>query len=152
MTVLSSGYLATGGLDNMIYVWDTTLITPNNTIIPLYNCTGHTQGISSLTVSLTGSLISGSFDTSIRIWSSSGTVTSTLSGHTQAVNALAILPSSGYIVSASDDQTVTIWSAAGLSLFNLTGHTLGVNSVAVFSTGYIASGSWDKTVKIWNGN
>jgi WD40 repeat protein len=148
MIVLPSGFLVTGGLDKMIYAWNTTL----NSTTPKYNCTGHTAGISSLTVSLTGSLISGSFDTNIKIWSSSGTVTKTLIGHTQGVNALAILPSSGYIVSASDDQTVKIWSAAGLSLYNLTGHTLGVNSIAVFSTGYIASGSWDKTVKIWNGN
>ena len=64
MIVLPSGFLVTGGLDKMIYAWNTTL----NSTTPKYNCTGHTAGISSLTVSLTGSLISGSFDTNIKIY------------------------------------------------------------------------------------
>lgn len=74
----------------------------------------------------------------------------TLSGHTDYVNDLALLPT-GQLASASDDATVRIWNTnSGTLVSTLIGHSNWVNALACLSTGFLVSASWDNTMRVWN--
>ncbi|AKG23162.1 serine/threonine-protein kinase [Calothrix sp. 336/3] len=77
---------------------------------------------------------------------------STLKGHLNSINSLAISRNSVNLVSGSDDKTVKIWNLPNRKLLRtLTGHSDWVYSVAVTTDGKtIVSGSKDGTVKAWN--
>jgi len=79
-----------------------------------------------------------------------------LTGHTRAVNSVAITKLDGrmVIISGSDDGTISIWDpTTGGILRTLTGHTGSVNSVATTELDgrmVIISGSDDGTISIWD--
>ena len=75
----------------------------------------------------------------------------TITGHTGAVNCLAMNNSQNILISGSTDKTVKIWELTrGKLLHTLIEHTDAVNSVAVgFQRKWLASGSSYKTIKIW---
>jgi len=73
-----------------------------------------------------------------------------LTGHTDYVRSLVVLPS-GLLASSSADRTIRIWNTeSGLRVHTLTGHTASVWSLVVLPSGQLASGSIDKTIRIWN--
>lgn len=76
----------------------------------------------------------------------------TLEGHSNEINALAITPDGKTLVSASRDKTIKFWSLPdGKLLSTLQGHTKPVNTLAITPDGKIlASGSDDKTIKLWS--
>ncbi len=76
----------------------------------------------------------------------------TLTGHTSAVDAVAIAPDGLTAISASDDKTLKIWDIkTGKELLTLTGHTGSVSAVAIAPDGKTAiSASYDTTLKIWD--
>ncbi len=84
--------------------------------------------------------------------SSSGFSKNTLTGHSGAINSLAISPDGKTLVSGSGDSTIKIWNLGTGTLQNtLTGHTDAVYSVAISPDGKrLVSGSGDNTIKIWN--
>jgi hypothetical protein len=73
--------------------------------------TGHTNTIKSAAFSHDGQLIvSGSIDTSVRIWSArSGKVLKTLNKHTKGVNKVEFNKSNAYVISAGYDDKLLIW-------------------------------------------
>jgi len=74
----------------------------------------------------------------------------TLTGHTDFVRALSVLPD-GSLASGSEDKTIKIWDVRnGQTIKTLTGHTSYVYALSVLSDGSLASGSSDSTVKIWD--
>lgn len=78
----------------------------------------------------------------------------TLTGHTGAVNTVAISHDGQTLVSGSDDQTIKIWNLFQLQeLRTLRGHKNWVYSVAISPDGKtLVSGSKDNTIKVWNAN
>jgi WD40 repeat protein/tRNA A-37 threonylcarbamoyl transferase component Bud32 len=82
----------------------------------------------------------------------------TLTGHTNAVAAVAVSPDGTRIASASWDRTVKVWdlhgARAGTGMapaLKLTGHAAQVWGVAFSPDGTrLASGGWDKTIKLWD--
>jgi WD40 repeat protein len=113
---------------------------------------GHTDCISALVIGTQGRLYSGSFDTTIRVWSvANGTHLSTLEGHTDMVDTV-VVGLDGTVYSGSSDTTIRVWSADdGRLLRTLLGHTDMAVSVAVDSAGTIFSRSADDTMRVWCG-
>ncbi|MEV3865459.1 NB-ARC domain-containing protein [Streptomyces cinnamoneus] len=97
----------------------------------------------------------GFADGTVRIWDrSSGTCTTTLTGHTSAVWSVAVAPDGAWLASGAGaaDGTVRIWDrASGSCTAVLTGHTGSVWSVAIAPDGsWLVSGGEDGTVRIWD--
>jgi WD40 repeat protein len=73
-----------------------------------------------------------------------GNIIKTLTGHTNSVLSLAVLPD-GSLASGSGDKTIKIWDTIkGIEIKTLTGHTSEVLSLAVLPDGSLASGSYQK--------
>ena len=95
----------------------------------------------------------GNSNGTISVWNlPGGELKSTLRGHVEAVNAVAMSPDGKILASGSDDKTVKIWNLeTGAVVQTLSGHSGAVSSVAFSPDGlFVASASWDKTIKIWN--
>lgn len=74
-----------------------------------------------------------------------------LSGHSETVWAVAVIPNRRGFVSGSFDKTLRLWSPEGELQRVFSGHTDAVRAVAVSTDGQtIVSGSSDKTIKIWD--
>ena len=113
---------------------------------------GHKNWISALQVLPDGRIVSGSWDTTIKIWTKQGNEwqVETLEGHEGRVFTLQVLPD-GRIVSGSGDNTIKIWTKQGneWQVETLKGHKSTVFTLQVLPDGRIVSGSGDGTIKIW---
>ncbi|WP_424097780.1 WD40 repeat domain-containing protein [Moorena producens] len=81
-----------------------------------------------------------------------GPLLSTLIGHDDSVNAVAVTPDGTRVISGSSDNTVKVWNLnTGAEIRTLTGHSAPVNTVAVTPDGSrVISGASDNTVRVWN--
>jgi WD40 repeat protein len=81
-----------------------------------------------------------------------GPLVRTLTGHSEAVLALAVTPDGRRAVSASADRTLRVWDLeTGETLRTLSGHTYWVTAVAVTPDGRRAvSASEDQTLRVWD--
>ncbi len=98
-------------------------------------------------------LISGSEDTTIRIWDLvTGEQRQLLSGHTGPIQALDVSTNSRILASGSADATIKLWDLqTGQELRTLTGHASFINDVKFSPDGQtLVSASADKTIKLWD--
>ena len=74
---------------------------------------GHSWGVHSLAITSDGWLISGSDDTTIKVWNQQydlfKTLDETVGGHLGGVWSLAIT-SDGLLISGSEDNTIKVWT------------------------------------------
>ena len=119
-------------------------------VTPLQSWEGHTSPVYALAVLHDGSVVSGSYDMTLRHWDpQSGQCLSTWKGHTSWVKALAVLHD-GSVVSASKDKTLRRWdSRSEQCLSSWTGHTSHVTALAVLPDGSVVSASHDNTLRHW---
>lgn len=115
---------------------------------------GHEQDVRAVGALPDGALITGSRDSTVRIWRAAddaGTAyacTGTLQGHTHFVGAVAAVPGGG-VASGSNDKHVIDWNVeTGVPSRVLEGHT-DVVSCVVAARGQVFSASWDKTARVW---
>lgn len=129
----------------------------------------HTEGISVIYVIKNGTgIISGSFDTTLRKWSTKGKCILIFTGHTGVIRAIEQLPfrmveenekiryldtasfDHGDIVSSSWDKTIRIWDIfTGQCKRILQGHTDKVEALVISPSGQIMSTSTDATLRVW---
>lgn len=107
-------------------------------------------------------IATASCDKTIKIWeANSGTVKSTLKGHTQCVRSVEWSPDGTRLASSADDGTIKIWDTSNWTVIkNLTGHVGGVFSVIWSPNGTLLASSGcedlhsiapgDDTIRIWD--
>jgi len=101
-------------------------------------------------------LASAHFDKAIRLWNlHTGELLHTLTGHSRAVDSVAISPDRQALASGSRDWTVKLWDLqTGKLLRSFLGHSDEVRSVAINTDGWIlasgSSGLNDHTIRLWN--
>jgi len=115
---------------------------------PLFLLEGHAENVVSLSVGKFGTLVSGSWDTTAKVWVGRR-ATMTLQGHTAAVWATGILPEVGIMVTGGADKTIRLWKA-GKQTHCLTGHTDAVRDLAIISSTEFLSAANDASVRRWS--
>ena len=103
--------IAVGYADGIINIWNISRGNLSSTL------TGHLQSISGLAFSSDGTwLVSGSHDTTLRLWQSQGNrgsayiIKYVLEGHSSPVNCVSFSPNSLIIASCSDDNNIYLWT------------------------------------------
>lgn len=116
---------------------------------PIHMLRGHTSTVRCLKMSNATTAISGSRDTTLRIWDiEKGQCKHVLMGHQASVRCLEI--HGDLVVSGSYDTTARIWSISeGRCLRTLQGHFSQIYAVA-FDGKRVATGSLDTSVRVWN--
>lgn len=122
----------------------------------LQSCRGHTDSVSSVSISPDGKcIVSGSDDLTIRLWDAETgeALGAPLRGHTDSITSVSVSPDGNCMLSGSCDLTIRIWDVkTGEALgAPLRGHTGSIVSIAISPNGrYIISGSIDKTIRVWS--
>uniref|UniRef100_A0A9L0RA27 Phospholipase A-2-activating protein n=1 Tax=Equus caballus TaxID=9796 RepID=A0A9L0RA27_HORSE len=135
------GLIATGGNDHNICVF--SLESP----APLYILKGHKNTVCSLSSGKFGTLLSGSWDTTAKVWLNDKCMM-TLQGHTAAVWAVKILPEQGLMLTGSADKTIKLWKA-GRCERTFSGHEDCVRGLAILSETEFLSCANDASIRRW---
>jgi cytochrome c len=110
---------------------------------------GHGGPVRAVAPLADGSIVSGSFDTSVIHWNlATGAARAVLRFHTDAVNA-AVALHDGRFATAGADARIAIWQPGNPApVLVLEGHTGPISALAANAT-HLASASWDRTVRVW---
>lgn len=138
---LSDGCILSGSYDKTIKMWDVTqgdnpgigLDWILNTVSYFWDpsarmcvqtMTGHSDYVWCMLQLADGRIMSGSKDSSIKIWElGSGNCDKTLTGHQSIVQCILQLQD-GRVVSGSNDHSIKVWDVIlGVCLTTLSGHT-----------------------------
>ncbi|KAF6763887.1 phospholipase A-2-activating protein [Ephemerocybe angulata] len=169
-------YAVTGGQDTVINVFNLA----NPKADPDFSLVGHTENVCALDASAAGTIISGSWDKTAKVWKDWKLVHE-LKGHEYSVWAVLIVDEDQYLT-ASADKTIRLWqqhksiqtfkghtdAVRGLAIvpdigfascsndsevrvYSLSGHTSFVYSLSVLPDGNIVSSGEDRTVRVWEG-
>ncbi|CCG81667.1 Ribosome biogenesis protein ytm1 [Taphrina deformans PYCC 5710] len=116
----------------------------------------HDDWISGIALTTDARIVTGSYDSVLRVWDRSQNCTGTGAGHSSAVKAIAL--HDRQLVSASMDRTLRLWSRDEeegkgngdlACLAELRGHKTSVESCDFYETG-VVSGSADGILGIWD--
>lgn len=131
--------------------------------IPLYNLSGHTGGVSTISFSpsqsgqklQTNKVLTASMydDNILRLWDiTTGKLLLTLEGHKAPISSAVFSPDESLIATSSYDSTAIIWDAkTGVLKKRMIGHNHFLYSVQFSPDGKkIITGAADETAKIWD--
>lgn len=142
-------YLASGGVDQLIYLWD---LTTGELYKTLKGHSGTFAGVKTLSFSPDSQyLASGSQDCTVKLWDvATGTLITTFKDATKAVNAVAFSPDSQYLATGGNDHQLYLYNLPHQHLHRtFKEHTAPITSVCFSPNGqFLATGSLDKTVKL----
>jgi RNA polymerase sigma factor (sigma-70 family) len=137
--------IVSGGVDGMIHVWnaDTGKEVWGGRVSAALMAVAYLPN---------GWVVSGEQEGTIRFWDpDANKEVKKLTGHTEAIAALAVTGDGKRLVSASFDKTVRVWDVdTGRELRCFRGHTEWIYAVAVSPDGRsVASGGEDRVVRLW---
>ena len=96
-------------------------------------------------------ILTGSNDSTARLWDRTGTLITILGGHRDGVKSADFSPDSHRIVTGSEDGTARLWDSDGNFLTALDGHENTLNSVSFSPDGRrIVTASDDGTARLWD--
>lgn len=133
--------LLTGSRDRSAALWN--LQSKQYVRDQLYQ--DHAHFVNAVLITASGSIVTASYDKSIKVYSSQGGLT--LVGHSENVCGLSELD--GSIFSCSWDKTAKMW-VDGVCKVTFTGHQAAVWSVLPVGDGTVLTASADKTCKLWD--
>lgn len=153
--------IITGSRDSQLRVWRLPeqgekryLPGPgaNDTDCPFFLklLTGHTHSVRAIAAH-GDTLVSGSYDHSVRVWRiSTGETVHRLTGHQNKVYSIVLDKDRNRCISGSMDFHVRIWSLeTGSCLYTLEGHTSLVGLLDLYD-GRLVSAAADSTLRIWD--
>ncbi|KAI0636627.1 phospholipase A-2-activating protein [Trametes polyzona] len=136
------GYAVTGGQDTVINVF--ALPSPKGE--PNFSLLGHTDNVCALHTAEDGTIISGSWDKTAKVWKDFQLLYD-LVGHQQSVwTVLAI--DGGQFLTGSADNTIKLWKQHK-NVRTYPGHTQAVRGLALITDIGFASCSNDSEIRIW---
>jgi phospholipase A-2-activating protein len=138
----SSGYAVTGSQDSTISVFslDTGSSEPEYTLI------GHSENVCCLDVGSDGSIISGSWDKTAKVWKDFK-LAYDLKGHQQSVWAVLTIDPQSFLT-GSADKTIKLWQQHK-AIRTFQGHRDAVRGLAVVPDIGFASCSNDSEIHVW---
>ncbi|EEP79936.1 conserved hypothetical protein [Uncinocarpus reesii 1704] len=158
----SGKFVATGGMDKKIIIWDA------ETLIPLRTFTQHRDAVSGLSftgrisAATTGEqLFSSSFDRTIKTWSlspGSHAYVETLFGHQDHVISVASMVTDQCVSTGARDRTARLWKVVDeTQLVFRGGGSKGsqyaensIDCVAVIPPAHFVTGSDDGSISLWS--
>ena len=118
-------------------------------------CQGHTSIIRALLFVPTSDpatylLASACAHSTVRIWSSTGQLRTTLLGHTNTVSSLSVSPDGQQLASAGADKQLFLWDVVtGQALNSQQAYRAALRALAFSPDGVLASGGTDQIVRLW---
>jgi WD40 repeat protein len=155
IAVLPDGRIVTGSCDNTLRLWNVQSLDITKEPVQTQHSDvlffGHIGAINCVNVLPDGRIISGSADTSLKIWNvQTGLCDITFKEHTTSINRLFVL-SDGRIVSGSDNETIKNWdSTTGICNFTIRKKFIRYHTCIVLTDDRIVSIIDNTIVKIYN--
>ncbi|KAL1858488.1 pre-rRNA processing protein [Paecilomyces lecythidis] len=157
----SGKYVATGGADKKLIIWDAATLTPQRTF------THHRDAVSGLafarhisSMSSGEQLFSGSFDRTIKTWSLSDSghaYVETLFGHQDHVTNLAAMTIDQCVSVGARDRTARLWKVIDETQLVFRGgsskaqyHENNIDCVAVIPPNHFVTGSDSGNLCLWS--
>ncbi|KAK5958241.1 SCF ubiquitin ligase complex subunit cdc4 [Knufia fluminis] len=154
--------IITGSRDSTLRIWKLPKPSDSNHIqveadaeaedSPYYvrTLTGHQHSVRAIAAHA-DTLVSGSYDCSVRVWKiSTGETVHRLQGHTQKVYSVVLDHARNRCISGSMDYLVKIWSLeTGSALYTLEGHSSLVGLLDL-NCDRLVSAAADSTLRIWD--
>ncbi|KAJ5673803.1 hypothetical protein N7462_009242 [Penicillium macrosclerotiorum] len=158
----SGRFVATGGRDNRLVIWDAESLTPTKTF------TQHRDSVSSLafarhisTMSSGEQLFSGSYDRTLKTWSLSGAghaYVETLFGHQDHVTGVAAMAIDQCVSVGARDRTARLWKVVeesqlvfrGGSSKNAAYRENNIDCIAPLPPTHFVTGSDSGSISLWS--
>lgn len=158
----SGKFVATGGADNKLVIWDAETLTPMKTF------TQHRDSVSGLafarhisTMSSGEQLFSGSLDRTIKTWSISSAghaYVETLFGHQDHVTGIAAMTIDQCLSVGSRDRTARIWKVVDETQLVFRGgaskrapyHEIAMDCCAALPPNHFVTGSDSGSISLWS--
>lgn len=140
-------YLATGGSDGAVFVWQMADFQPYLTL------PAHTQGVSRIAWSPdSGRLASCGYDYLVRLWDvQTGQLLDTLRAHTDTVSSVVFGPDGIYLASAGADQTIVVTDTRTGTIDRRLSESAWINHLALSADGQtLASVNAAGEVNLWS--
>ncbi|KAI6045574.1 WD40-repeat-containing domain protein [Pisolithus marmoratus] len=137
------GFIVVGGQDMVVNIFS---LDSSNKDDPEYTLVGHSDNVCSLSVSPEGTIISGSWDKTAKVWKNF-TLKYDLKGHEQSVWSVLAISETEFLT-ASADKTIKFWEQhKAVRTYN--GHRDAVRGLALVPDIGFASCSNDSEVRVW---
>ncbi|KAG1759979.1 WD40-repeat-containing domain protein [Suillus occidentalis] len=137
------GYAVVGGQDTVVNIF---ALGPAQKEDPEYSLVGHTDNVCALNISQSGTIISGSWDKTAKVWKQFQLVYD-LKGHQQAVWAVLAIDEEQFLT-ASADKTIKYWVQHKM-MRTYEGHKDAVRGLTLIPDIGFASCSNDSEIKVW---
>lgn len=137
-----SGYAVTGGQDAVINLFS----LEDGQSEPVYSLIGHSENVCCLDVGQDGTIVSGSWDRTAKVWKNFQLVHD-LKGHQQSVWAVLAVDSETTLT-GSADKTIKLWQQNKVTR-SFQGHRDAVRGLVIVPDIGFASCSNDSEVRVW---